>query len=252
MILERNTAIRLDDGTVIPGGVGMMRMTFDLRAGVTPISRPSLISVFNVTQRTVDRMTGNLWFNVGNETLYAGSVSHLELKPIDAVSTRADIELQDGNAISGISTLKGTKGRIPVRTLVSDIAAVIGVGMGASTAAISDDYTETDYSFSGSAKDALIELLSPRNLKHYIEFGLLQVERPDPLPPLDVSERTGMIGIPTRTDTGYDARVRLTSQHRLGASVTLRGNGNYKVVRIRHRGDTYAGRWETELGLTAQ
>ena len=252
MIVARNTAIRLDDGTVIPGGGAGVRMSFDLRAGVTPISRPSLISAFNLTQRTVDRMTGNLWFDVGNETLYAGSVSHLELKPIDAVTTRADIELQDGNAISGISTLSGARGRISVRTLVSEIAAVIGVGMGASTAIITDDYTETDYSFSGSAKDALIELLSPRNLKHYIEFGLLQVERPDPLPPLDVSERTGMVGIPTRTDTGYDVRVRLTTQHRLDASVTLRGEGDYKVVRIRHRGDTWSGRWETELGLTAQ
>ena len=253
MIVERNTAIRLEDGTVIPGGGTGLRMTFDLRAGITAISRPSLVSVYNITQRTTDRMTGSLWFDVGDETLYAGSVSHFELMPVDAVTTRADIELQDGNAIGAISTLPGARGRIGVRTLVSEIARVIGVGMGASTSIISDSNVVTDYSYSGPARDALTQILATQALQHYIEFGLLQVVRPaSPQQALDVSERTGMIGIPTRTDTGYEVRVRLTTQYRLDSHVTLRGDGDYKISTIRHRGDTWEGAWETMLGMVSQ
>ena len=251
MIIERSTSVRLDDGTQIDGGGSDgLRMMFDLRSGVTPISRPSVLNIFNLSDSTAGRLSGGIVIDIGDEALYAGSIDRLEHRPEDAVTTITEIELIDASALAEIVTLRGTRGRVGLRFLVQEIARTIGLGIGASIDTISAESTVTDYSFDGPAREALEELLHSQALRYYISFGVIEVVKIiDTLPPLDIAEPTGMVGMPARTDDGYKATMRLTSRFALDRRCTLRGEGDYRITAIRHRGDTWSGPWTTELTM---
>ena len=68
--------------------------------------------------------------------------------------------------------------------------------------------------------------------------------------PFTLSEETGLIGQPARTETGIRARIRLTSEllpHRFVALRSRLLQGSYVVTATRHVGDTWEGDFFTEV-----
>ena len=167
-----------------------------------------------------------------------------------------------GDEIHAVRRLRGIynrsyRGHVNVRQIVRDI---VERGLGLSIAQPSLDLIPqgaTFYNFvwSSAADAALSTLLnsdsccglSARGCSWYEEDGFVRINRPGELQPdsttVDTSPETGLLGIPTRTDEGAQATMLLNPRVRLGSRLNITSkalSGPWKVVGIRHEGDTWA------------
>ena len=252
------------------GGTGL-RASFDLRESVTGNATPSVLKIYNMSDATAGRIDAGEDVEVSAgyddtdlQLIYRGRIQQFEQRH-ESADTILEIEMTSGDLGAEVQ-VRAARGDVPVRDVVRDIAAFAGVGMGTSTSLIDARSVLTDYSYDGGIRDALTEILGQFNLSWHVSFGVLHLSRGGESPTsyaVPISEGTGMIASPSRTDEGYVVRTLISSRLLLGghANVTstrvdlqdsgiVEGTpGVYQIDKLRHRGDTWSGDWFTEATL---
>ena len=161
-------------------------------------------------------------------------------------------------------------GTVSVRMIVRDaIDGIEGLSLGALDA-VPEDATEMDFSFDGSVKKLLTQLLRPLGVEWYednriIRFSRRGMSTDDRV--VVISEGSGMIGSPTITESGIkvrtlldprlglDSRIRVESTVRRSAAsgdaanqrAVEEASGDYKVITLVHQGDNREGDFFTEV-----
>lgn len=68
-----------------------------------------------------------------------------------------------------------------------------------------------------------------------------------------LTPKTGLIGVPTQTDVGVTGKCLLNPKLQIGAAVKLESeyteslNGEYRLIKVTHKGDTRGNDWYTEF-----
>lgn len=122
------------------------------------------------------------------------------------------------------------------------------------------------YVMNGDPVKILENLAATHNFSWVVENDRLVVVGPNANrsgPPYNVSQATGMEGIPIITEVGADVDVRMTSKIRIGGQINIQselatfnfnnlyfqdippsaGTGIYNVQRLRYRGDSWGDPW---------
>ena len=246
---------------IAPPGIGVdrLRISFEIRVESQGDPSPSTIAITNLAESTVAQLV-----TPATVRLSAGYRGH----PLDQVfsgqTTRIEHPFEGRDRLS-ILTLGGTnrqsrtaviltaayQGVVSLRAVVADIVQRLGLPVGP-VDAIPDIGVE-DYVYAGKAQDALTSLLRPRGVEWYEVDGEMRFRRRGVAPTrvgFVLSEATGMIGSPERTEKGVRARMRLNALVHLDQRVQVdsqRLRGVFKVITITHTGDTWDGEWQTAV-----
>lgn len=159
--------------------------------------------------------------------------------------------IQIGDELRSISRLGGITSRSydgeqPVRQLVRDLAADIGLPVGPLDA-VPETAQLANYAASGPASVALYELLRRYKLTWYEDDGVLRINRPGAPQPdaatIDLDSDNGLVGNPAATDEGAEITMLLDPRVFLGTIINLSAralSGQFKVVGVRHEGDNWS------------
>ena len=254
----RNLRLEVGDDTGTRLVIDRLRVAFAIRLSAQPDNEPSEVAIYNLARATEARIVGakavSLRAGYGDEhsLLHVGRIDRVrtERQGLERITT---LTLDAGNAISRTGALYAASVQnIRLHALIEDI--VVGL-MRLPLGYLGDIPDETVGSFvwQGSAKDALTALLRPRGVEWYIanEEVLFSARgKFEPVTPLLVSQETGMIGVPSLTETGVRAQKTLDPRLRLGAPVSLLSeavSGVYKITSLEHRGDNWEGEWLSEF-----
>lgn len=111
------------------------------------------------------------------------------------------------------------------------------------------------YVLHGKVKHALDDLLKPYDVDWSIQCGSLLVQNKKGMVRLQatlLSADTGMIDVPTRTDTGVKFKSLLNPNIVPGSAVQISSidpanNGNFRCIKCVYKGDTDAADWSVEV-----
>ena len=167
--------------------------------------------------------------------------------------------------------MRSYEGETPVRTIVRDAVADMGLTIGPVTL-IPADAAETDYRYNGKAGVLLTGILTPLGVEWYEEAGQIRFtaqgkSADDRIRGITISENTGLIGTPTRTDDGIrvttllDPRMQLDAVVRIESGVLAAGasgsatsqrtaeieGGRWKIIELAHEGNNREGRFQTTI-----
>ena len=137
-------------------------------------------------------------------------------------------------------TMRSYSGAVSTRQIAGDVASDMGVPVRNLTD-IPIGSTSPNFAFAGTAAAAMTALLQPHGITWYsnseqIGFNI-PGRAPSGAPRIILSEQTGMIGSPKRTDDGAEVTMFLDPRIVVGAVIELRSRflgGQWKVVSYRH------------------
>lgn len=151
------------------------------------------------------------------------------------------------------------------REILSDVASSMGLKLPSNL----DKDANLDIPFlygaasQGVSRDELTRLLAPYGYSWSIQHGSLRVLRDQDVSSTAaylIDEAHGMIGSPefsspprSKKPPHVNVKVQLYPELVPGDLVTLKSmsmQGNYRIERVRHEGDTYGDEWTTELELS--
>ena len=206
--------------------------------------------------------------NIGS--IFSGRIKNVIYERVgNNIITR--IKCQGGSQPRDHSIDVTLDGNVDVTTVIASIAEAMGYPL-----VIQEEDFANSPSFSrgkvliGDPYKLLSGLAKTFNFNFAIENNRLVVVSGDgfrPGTPVVISESLGMEGIPEITENGVDVSVRLNPSVRVGILLDIQsefrtfnfanlyfqdipedaGVGEYKIWRIRHRGDSYGSDWSTLL-----
>ena len=170
-----------------------------------------------------------------------------------------------GDQVRQVDRLGGVSNRVypgveSVRRIATDLIADMDLQPGPLDA-IPESATFTDFHWVGTSAGGLRALLngaapSLARLQWFEADGVVRFGRKGEAqadaPTIVLSPETGLIESPIPTDEGAEARSFLNPAIVLGCLIDLRSDtltGMWKVVALRHSGDTWAGEFETGVDL---
>ena len=237
-----------------------LRVMFRIVATPTTDTDVSRLVVYNLTRgftggiRLGDgvRIEGRTGDD-GYQQIYTGSVAGV-LNTREGADWRTEL-VMSSLTLKNYTETGSYRGIQPLRDVITDITRKAGldvVGIG-----LLGDAQARNVVLTGSGADAINQLLAPHGFVAYQVGGAVRIyEEGRSIGNLvhEVSERSGMIGVPEVTDTGVRVRVVLNggilpqSNVDLESAVFSGVGGRYRVVRITHVGDTGdSPDWYTEL-----
>ena len=108
----------------------------------------------------------------------------------------------------------------------------------------------------------------------YIDDGTVNLIKPEDIPPGEIVELTpasGLVETPTQTQTGISAKCLLNPRLKIGNLVKinsqdinqaegsfdswqrpLASNGQYRIIKLKHTGDTMGNAWYSEIEAISQ
>ena len=148
-----------------------------------------------------------------------------------------------------------------VRDIVRDIVSDMGLEVGPLDAIpAAATYPNVHYVISGPSDAGLYWLLRDFDCTYYEDAGVVRINRiggaaQADAPTIRITPRTGLIGIPTKTDEGAKLRMFLNPRITLGSLVNLESQaltGRFKTTYLRQRADNWASQsFRTELEMRA-
>ena len=248
--------------SIAPPGLGIderLRLSFDVRTATQGKPPASTISITNLAETTAAQLVAPATVRltagyVGHplDQIFAGEIARIDsgFEDRDRVTTLL-LGPTNRQARTAVIVSTAYQGVVALHTVVADIAGRMGLPVGALDAV--PDVTIANYVHAGRPEDALTGLLRPRGVEWYEVDGEVRFRRrglADAQVGFVLSEATGMISSPERTEKGVRAQMRLNALVRLDQRVRIdsqRLAGTYKIITIGHVGDTWDGPWMTEI-----
>ena len=239
-----------------------LRITFDLQIDDQSSSSPSTVKIWNLAKASASRIAEpeqivRVKAGYGDITnsapIFDGKIRRVlhERTGVDRVTTivlgRSD------SATSGALVCISLAGPVGLRDLVRQVVDAMGLRI-ESVQAVPDEELEDGYTYSGSAKSALTDLLGPYKVTAYAVGGVMYFTHRDNEPERGtffLSHATGLIGTPSLTeDEGLRAKMALNGSIELGQLVEVGSeavDGWFSVKTLVHRGDNWGGDFVTEI-----
>lgn len=255
--------IRLTVGDVV---VENLRMAFDIEVLAAPGSGTSAIRVWNLSpgnEKEIVAADAAVRLEAGYtgrvSVIYEGRVFRSSVKRtgLDRITTL--FVTTEQAATSGAMVTEHWKGEVPLSNIAGDIADAMGLDLVAGSHL--DGIELEDYSVGAAAPRAMTLALakgsrqSGKALSWRRDGNALNIylggESGLPLTRV-VSEATGMIGSPERTDRGADVAMALDEVPKLGDTVRLESSvlaGDWVVIGINYAGDNWQGDFLARLQL---
>jgi hypothetical protein len=252
----------------IPGQDGIdftgLRVTFQIEKTSESNSNTSRISIFNLNSNSrafveQENLVGIL--DVGYqypgqdpvaENIFQGDIKKVQntLSGGDWVTT---FEIGDGEKklVESHFDKSFAKGA-SLQTVVNEVAQSFGNPVSV-VKGIQDKTFKNGLSLSGGTKEILDNLTSEGGVEWSIqddEVIILPQEEDDGEQGFLLSRDTGMIGLPIKKEKGLEITTALIAKLRPGRSIKVESKiieGNYRVRRVLHDGDTHEGNWVTKV-----
>ena len=235
-----------------------LRIVFSIRLGGDASQQPSTIQIYNLANATASAITEKgmpVRLQAGYADtplglLYDGQVRRgdTERHGLDRITTVAMGNMDRQKAI----IFNRSYMRIALPALIRDIVSTMGLAHHSSLFIVPSEVL-AEWSYIGRCRDALDALLTPRGIRWYVQGGevLFGNDVGQPLAGnFTLSQSSGLIGSPARTEDGMKAKMVLNADIELGQTITLQAvqlTGGYKVKTILHQGDTWDGEWATGI-----
>ena len=235
-----------------------LRIVFSIRLGGDASQQPSTIRVYNLATATASTITEKgtpVMLQAGYADtslglLYEGQVRRgdTERHGLDRITTVA-MGSADGEKATIFSR---SYTQIALPTLIRDIVGTMGLTVHPSISVVPQE-TLPAWSFTHRCRDALDGLLTPRGIRWYVLEGKVLFGNNAGTPAagsFTLSQSSGLIGSPARTEDGMKAKMVLNADIELGQTIALQSiqlTGQYTVKTILHQGDTRDGEWATGI-----
>ena len=165
--------------------------------------------------------------------------------------------IECGDGVKPIKEARLTQGKsfgknTSARAVLDFLAQALGVGVGEIRYGTAPTFPH-GYAVTGLVKRNLDRLAKRLGTIWSVQDGELQMLPPKtPLDELAVilAAETGLVGSPTKTEQGVDARLLLSPKVRPGRLVRVDAEyvkGDFISSRVVHRGDTRGAEWYTEI-----
>ena len=207
----RQISVEIEDESRSVFIVEELRITFDLHIDDQSPSSPSTVKIWNLAKASASRIAepGQIvrvkagYGDIRNaEPIFYGKIRRFlhERTGVDRVTTivlgRSD------SATSGTLVYISFAGLVGLRELVRRIVDAMGLRI-ESVQAVPDEQLEDGYSYNGSAKSALKDLLEPHKVAAYQVGDVMHFTHRDDEPERGtflLSHATGLIGTPSVTE----------------------------------------------------
>jgi len=254
-----------------------LRISFTIIKSTSATTNSAVIKVWNLSQDN-----RNLIKDYGDQvTLYAGykedggpqvlfvGDTTTVIHTYDVPEIVTTLECGDGEKyVNQLRVVLSFGANVQARTIISSIASQMGVTLLPIPSGFNLVYRQ-GFKYIGMGKDALNIVCDKLGLEYSIQNNQLQIIPVNGTIPesiIQVNEGNGMQGIPQRytyrslesyrsidvRNTGYKVNVALNPSILPGskidlASTRLNFRGPYKVLTVRHEGDTYGFVWSSSL-----
>ena len=191
-------------------------------------------------------------------TLYEGSVQRV-LRPREHLAKLTRIKL--GDDLHSRQRLRGKfnrsyDGQVLVTQIITDIVRSMGLALGPLDV-IPPPLTYSNFYFGGGPSAAALErICTYAGCTWWNDDGVIRINKPGALQPdsarTTISPKNGLIGIPTKTDEGADARMFLNPLIKVGGFLSIESrtvSGNWKIVGVDHEADSWEGPFTTAVDL---
>ena len=260
--------LRLVRATVGDLEVENLLIRFRIRREATSTPPEGTIDIFNLSGKSETRIRERgrevvLEAGYGDtvDRIFDGRVRRVERQRenLDRI-TRIHVGGSIGAAPGRSIFVRSYEGTVPVRDLITDGVAELGLTLGPLDL-VPADAVETDFNYSGQTRIMLTERLRPLGLEWFeddggiVRISRIQQTADDRPQGVIISEATGMIGTPTVTDDGLrvrsvlDARLRLDTRCRVESVVAEVSDRTWKVIENEHAGDNREGEYTTIVEL---
>ena len=266
MPFGRQAFVSVASTTGSPVVIAGLRVAFDVSISSTA-QESSLISIYNLSNARVGQLSVRQQDAPGDdiqlEVAYAdiGIRSALitgQLTRVDSATETSDRRTDlyiGGRTLLNTTISKSWPAYQPLQQIVSDIVG--GARLTLATDADIPNAFIRNAAVSGTVSDALADLLSPHR-RIAIQVGsvvhIYHTGASSDGTTRRVSESSGLIGVPSLTDSGVQVRVLLNgdiepqSKIDLVSAVVPSANGVFRVTSIKHVGDTgNSPDWYSEL-----
>ena len=236
-----------------------LRVQFNIRLGGDSAQQPSTIRIYNLAEDTASIMTvtdNAVSLSAGyadtlTGLIYEGQVRRgdTERHGLDRITT-----LALGNSDSQKATIfTRSYAHISLRDIIRDISGIMGLAVHPSISIVPQE-TLAEWSYIGRCRDALDALLTPRGIHWHttsqsIMFGAAASGTPN-TGSFTLSQASGLIGSPARTEDGMKAKMVLNADIDVGQTIIMDSvylTGGYTVKTVLHHGDTWEGEWATDV-----
>jgi hypothetical protein len=249
-------------------GNSNLRMTFDLERTLSSTSNKGKFGLYNLNpENRANIVQGTNVFlraGYGDElgTIFQGFVRKVEnsLQGPDVVTS---IECGDGDPYITYGHLNFSWSEtVSLAQILEYICSKLSVTIGGQVYAAKGkiiqglpDATFPRYKLHGKVKTELEKLLHPFGLLWSVQCGVLLIQNSKGLVHLTatyLSKDTGLLDVPTRTDTGVRCRSLLNPRIVPGsaiaiASYDLAASGNFRCIKCTYKGDSEGTDWSVEV-----
>ena len=270
--------VLLDNQTFIaPTSGPQFRVTFNVLIDFGGLNTYADISFYNLSQDTANRAfalqtTINLRAGYNNtiDTIFNGKIFNV-FKERRGPDTITRVIARGGTSFEKpiINQTFGTNANIV--ELIRACCTSIGYPVVIDASQFSDvrPYA-TGYSLSGDPLRKLEQLANTHNFSFVLDNDSIVIVRNDAFrggSPVEVSEATGMEGIPEISEVGCNVTTRLNPKIRIGGRIDIKsqfrtvnfsnvyyvdvpasaGTGLYRVFKLTHSGDSWGDEWSTRI-----
>jgi hypothetical protein len=261
---EPGNAIIIRDRDEVTGGRVGLRVTFSIAKSLTSDPNTCEVTIYNLAERTRSALQHNP-LQVRLDAGYQGNVQTIfvgDLKRAPSTPTGVDwatkLELGDGaRAYKRATVSRSYLGGVNVRTLVGDLAKSMGLTVPRTIAEAREFGNELagGEALHGPSAREMSRVLKAQNLSWSVQDGQLQILRPT-----DVRANEAIVspeyGPPAKPGGAPLLTVRVLLQPDLtpGGKIHVRSraiNGNFRMERVVHTGDTAGQDWYSTIEAKA-
>ena len=243
--------------------IDQLRIAFDCTKTIKSDPNPATVMVYNLSETTRDRIISGEFkfvrFEAGYEELgllFMGDIINPVIRK-EGADIITEIQVADGfkaitESVSGVTVKSGSTNK--------DIVNQVAKTMGDTQVSIADVDTGSPLPrgkvLNGDSRFILNQVAKDSNADWSIQDGNLIVLPKDKVLPSGsgfvISQETGMIGSPEKSDSGMELVYLLEPKIVIGSlirveSILKQYNGDYKVTDIRMTGDTHGDTWYSHI-----
>lgn len=274
---DRRWEIYLDDELFVSGQGGrQFKMTFEVLIDYGNYNSYADIILTNLTAETANKaftrgtkLALRAGYGDNIDTIFTGVIRNV-FRRREGANVVTQVIARGGTLVTERPSINEALGEdCTIVDILNALAGVLELPIEMEVDQFSDVLPyASGYTLTGDPIVYLEDLAETHGFVWVVENGRLVVTRNDAFRPGDVhvvSQFTGMEGIPVITEVGADVTVRLNPRLRIGdryhidaTSATFNfsnlyfvdvpesaGQGEYRIFRLTHRGDTTGNDWST-------
>lgn len=254
--------------------VSDLRCSFNIEKATRSTPNNAKIAIFNVTEESAaaiqkgDSVYVEAGYVNGNYgMIFSGEVVQAYVEKDDSVDSALVIIAQDGDvfltgSMIGVTVGAGASGKDIVQTCLDGAEGVVS---GQISDALSNTMLPRGKVLFGRPADYLDRVAKSNQAQFFVEDGVVHIVASSDYNPneaVELTPYTGLIGTPTQTDDGVQAKCLINASLKLNGLVhidksyvnakavnqgrevkKLNEDGIYKVIKITYQGDTRADDW---------